>query len=168
MLETERVRFEPFNSKYLKDLETLFCENEVVMKSTLKGRVFTKKEFEELIAQQFMNSEEDCFGFRCVLSKSGNKIIGVSGLHEIEYLGKTYYEFGFILNENSWGKGLATEIGNFWIHYAKKEMGLTELVATVSPVNMASRKVLEKLKMEPFGEYISKERGERLVLKRIL
>lgn len=168
MLETERVRFESFNSKYLKDLETLFCENEVVMKSTLKGRVFTKKEFEELIEQQFMNSEEDYFGFRCVLSKSESKIIGVSGLFKIKYLDKEYCEFGFILNENSWGKGLATEIGNFWIYYAKKEMGLTALVATVSPTNLASRKVLEKLKMEPFGEYISNERGKRLVLKRIL
>lgn len=168
MLETERVRFEPLNSKYTKDLESLFCENNLVMKSTLKGRVFTKKEFEELVENNFINSKEDNYGFRCIVTKSESKIIGVSGLHKFKYLEKEYCEFGFILNENYWGKGLATEIGNFWFNYAKNKMNLKELVATVSPSNKASRKVLEKLKMEHFAEFISNERGKRLILRKIL
>ncbi|WP_165749696.1 GNAT family N-acetyltransferase [Cellulophaga sp. Z1A5H] len=168
MLETERVRFEPLNSKSTKDLESLFCENNLVMKSTLKGRVFTKKEFEELVENNFINSKEDNYGFRCIVTKSESKIIGVSGLHKFKYLEKEYCEFGFILNENYWGKGLASEIGNFWFNYAKNKMNLKELVATVSPSNKASRKVLEKLKMEHFAEFISNERGKRLILRKIL
>lgn len=168
MLKTKRIKFEPLNSKYLKDLEKLFCENSLVMKSTFKGRVFTKNEFDELIKNDFINSEEDKFGFWCLISISDSKIIGVSGLHKFNYLNKEKYEFGFILNENYWGKGLATEIGNFWFEYAKNRIGLTELVATVSPKNLASRKVLEKLKMEILGKYTSKERGERLILRKMI
>jgi ribosomal-protein-alanine N-acetyltransferase len=78
------------------------------------------------------------------------------------------YEFGFILNENNWGKGLATEIGQFWLEYSKNKMNLTELIATVSPKNIASRKVLEKLHMEYVSEYESKERGGRLIFRKYI
>jgi len=166
MLQTERVRFELLNSEYITDLEKLFCKNILVMKSTFKGRVFTKKEFENLLEKDFLKKEEDQFGFRCVVSIFDNKVIGVSGLHKLNYLEKEYHEFGFILNENYWGKGLATEIGSFWLEYAKNEIGLTELIATVSPTNIASKRVLEKLKMEYLGEFKSKERGDRLVLRK--
>lgn len=168
MLKTERIRFELLNAEYITDLEWLFCKNTRVMRSTLKGRVFTKNEFEDLVKNDFIQSEKDQFGFWCLLSIPDNNLIGVSGLHQFDYLNKEYHEFGFILNENYWGKGLATEIGNFWFEYAKNKVGLTELIATVSPNNTASRRVLEKLKMEYFGEFNSKERGKKLLLKKYL
>ena len=168
MLQTERIRFELLQPKYVEDLEILFCENNTVMQSTFKGRVFTKKEFETLIQKEFIQSKEDTFGFRCLISLSDNKLNGVSGLHEFHYLEKKYYEFGFILTEDYWGKGLATEIGNFWFKYAEEELSLTELIATVSPKNIASKKVLKKLQMKPLGKFHFKERGARLIfIKRI-
>ena len=117
---------------------------------------------------EFIKTKKDTFGFWCVISKTNNKLIGVSGLHKFNQLENENCEFGFILNQNFWGKGLATEIGNFWFDYAKTKMGLTELIATVSPTNVASRRVLEKLKMEQWKEYKSQERGTRLVLRKSL
>ena len=49
------------------------------MQSTLKGRVFTKPEFEELLENEFIKNKEDKFGFWCVVSKYENKLIDVSG-----------------------------------------------------------------------------------------
>lgn len=168
MLETERIRFEPLKVEYLDDLEKLFCENSLVMNSTLKGRVFTKLEFEEVIQTAFIKTKNDKYGFWCLTLIAEAKVIGVSGLHEFNYAGKESYELGFILNENYWGRGLATEIGNFWLDYAKKEMSLLELMATVKPTNTASRKVLEKLKMDHLGAYQSEERGDRLIYRKQL
>jgi len=164
MLKTENIRFEPLQTKYLKALEKLFCENTMVMRSTLKGRIFTKREFEVLLQKEFIHSKDDHFGFRCVVSRSDGILMGVSGLHEFNYLGKTYHEFGCILDQEYWGKGFATEIGNFWFAYAKKQLGLSALVATVSPSNKASKRVLEKLEMTPLGKLNSKERGPKLVV----
>ena len=166
MLETERIRFEPLNSKYIKDLEKLFCENTLVMKSTLKGRVFTKQEFNQLIQKDFINAPKDTFGFWCLTAISDGKLIGVSGLHKFNYLNKEKYEFGFILDQNYWGKGFATEIGNFWFTYAKNELNLKELIATVSPTNDASKRVLQKLKMQCIGTFTSEERGDRLLFRK--
>lgn len=165
MLETERIRFNLLADKYLKDLEHLFCENHLVMKTTLKGRVYKKEEFNALLKTDFITSKNDKVGFWCLTSKSIDKIIGITGILKCNYLDKESYEFGFILNEDNWGKGLATEIGEFWIEYAKNKMNLTELIATVSPENISSRKVLEKLNMKFVSNFTSKERGDRLILR---
>jgi RimJ/RimL family protein N-acetyltransferase len=168
MFKTDRLRFKILNSKYEKDLEKLLCKNHLVMKTTLKGRVFTKEEFNKLIKEDFIKSKNDEIGFWCLTSTSEDEIIGISGLLKCDYLNNDNYEFGFILNENNWGKGLATEIGQFWLEYAKNKMNLTELVATVSPENIASRKVLEKLNMQYVSEFESKERGNRLIFRKHL
>ena len=108
MFKTDRLRFKILHSKYEKDLEKLLCKNHLVMKTTLKGRVFTKEEFKKLIKEDFIKSKNDKIGFWCLTSTSEDEIIGISGLLKCDYLNNYNYEFGFILNENNWGKGLAT------------------------------------------------------------
>lgn len=168
MFETNRLKFNLLSAKYESDLEKLFCDNHLVMKSVLKGRVFTKEEFKKSLQEDFMLNESEKTGFMCLTSKSDDQVIGISGLLKCHYLRKDNYEFGFILNENYWGKGLATEIGQFWMEYAKNKLNLTELVATVSPDNIVSRKVLQKLNMEYMHEFESKERGHRLIFRKCL
>ncbi len=138
------------------------------MKSTLKGRVFTEDEFNKLLNEEFSDSKNDISGFKCIISKLTDTVIGVSGLLECEYLNSKGFEFGFILNDNQWGKGLATEIGQFWLDYAKSELNLAELFATVSPDNKASQRVLEKLNMECIAKVSSIDRGERLIMRKKL
>lgn len=167
-METDRVKFEIVKENYIQDLRELFCQNEVVMKTTLKGRVFAEVEFTKLLNEEFCKSEDDTFGFRCVVSKLTDTVIGVSGLLGYEYLNIKGFEFGFILNHNEWGKGLATEIGQFWLEYAKSELNLTELFATVSPENLASKRVLEKLNMNCIAKVNDSTRGERLIMNKKL
>lgn len=166
MLETERLLFKPYSKSYFSDVERLFCKNERVMKSTLKGSVFTPEELNELIKNEFITSEEEHEGFLCLFLKDTHQFVGVSGLLSCHYLEEENYEFGFILYEKYWGKGLATEIGHFWIKFAKENLRCKQIVATVSPTNSASRKVMEKLSMELITQIQTKERGERLVFKR--
>lgn len=167
-METDRVKFEIIKENYIQDLRELFCQNEAVMKTTLKGRVFTEGEVSKLLDEEFCKSEDDIFGFRCIILKSTHDMIGVTGLLSCEYLNTKGFEFGFILNHNEWGKGLATEIGQFWLDYAKTELNLTELFATVSPENLASKRVLEKLNMNCIAKVNDSTRGERLIMNKKL
>ena len=167
-METVRVKFEVVNESLIEALSELFCENEIVMEKTLKGRVFTDDEFAKLLDEEFCKSKSDISGFRCIISKLTDTVIGISGLLECDYLNTKGFEFGFILNNNQWGKGLATEIGQFWLEYAKAELGLTELLATVSPENLASKRVLEKLNMECIAKVNEPDRGERLIMRKKL
>lgn len=167
-LETDRVKFEIIKENHVQDLRELFCQNETVMKTTLKGRVFTEGEFIKLLDDEFCQSENDISGFRCVVSKLTEAVIGVSGLLKCNYLNTPGFEFGFILNHTQWGKGIATEIGEFWMKYSKNELNLTELFATVSPENLASKRVLEKLNMQCIAKVNDSTRGERLIMNKKL
>ncbi len=168
MLSTKRIKLEPLQAEHKEALQNLFCENHLVMQSTLKGRVFTTTEFEAFIQNEFVTSHNDKLGFRCLISKTDNQFIGVSGLHPFQYLNQATHEFGFILHQDYWGKGLATEIGDFWLKYAKSELHLNQIMATVSPNNLASKRVLEKLGMLAIHEYHSTERGLRLIFAKQL
>lgn len=163
MHETERLKLVPYSSHFFQSLSNLFCKNENVMKMTLKHRTFTKKEFSQLLEENFILSTDDKFGFLCILSKGDDEIIGVSGLLKCQYLDKEDIEFGFILNDTHWGKGFAQEIGNFWINHAKFNLQLKRIIATTERKNHASRKVLDKLQLKFHSQVNIKSRGNRLI-----
>ncbi|SFW57472.1 GNAT family N-acetyltransferase [Cellulophaga fucicola] len=168
MLQSQRIQFKPLSITYKKPLEDLFCKNPLVMQNTLKGRVLTANELQKIVEDDFITSTDETVGFWCLTNKEDNTFIGVSGLLKCDYLGKESYEFGFILDDNFWGKGIATEIGEFWIDYAKNQLKLDEILATASPENHASRRVLEKLNLHMVRQFTSKERGARLLYSKKL
>lgn len=168
MLQSQRIQFTPLSAIYKKPLEDLFCKNPLVMQNTLKGRVLTANELQKIIDEDFITATNETVGFWCLINKEDSAFIGISGLLKCNYLGKESYEFGFILNDNFWGKGIATEIGKFWINYAKNKLKLDEILATASPENHASRRVLEKLDLQMVRQFTSKERGARLLFSKKL
>ncbi|MCL5247481.1 GNAT family N-acetyltransferase [Cellulophaga sp. 20_2_10] len=168
MLQSQRIQFKPLSTTYKKPLEDLFCKNPLVMQNTLKGRVLTANELQKIVEDDFITTIDETVGFWCLTNKEDNAFIGVSGLLKCNYLGKESYEFGFILDDNFWGKGIATEIGEFWIDYAKNQLKLDEILATASPENHASRRVLEKLNLQMVRQFTSKERGARLLFSKKL
>ncbi|MFD1553228.1 N-acetyltransferase [Putridiphycobacter roseus] len=163
MYKTERLRFNLLKEDYLKDLTHLFCENHLVMQSTLKGSVYSKDALQQLIKEAFISTAEEQFGFLCITTLKADKLIGITGLLKCQYLNKDNYEFGFILHPDYWGKGLATEIGKFWLDFAKNTLNLSEIIATVNPSNKASNAVMEKLNMTYVTELDTQTRGKRFL-----
>ena len=163
MNQTERLIFSSFQSQDFIKLYKLFCENEKVMSTALKGRLFTVEELRTLVAEQFMLSETADYGFCCVQLKENGTFIGIAGLIPCDHLGMEEYEFGFVLDDAYWGQGFATEIGAHSIQYAREVMGLDRVLATVSPQNLPSIRVLEKLGMTLYSEIMVEGRGARLV-----
>lgn len=71
-------------------------------------------------------------------------------------------ELGYILPEDMWGNGYATEISRTLTDYSRDEMGLNEIFGTVDENHEASIKVLKKTGME-FYRYDFDEDGRYLV-----
>ena len=71
-----------------------------------------------------------------------NVLVGGIGL-EIDDDG--YYEFGYWLGRQHWGKGYATEAAKGFLNYVAKELNLKNIMATHIKGNDASAKVLKKL-----------------------
>jgi [ribosomal protein S5]-alanine N-acetyltransferase len=80
-----------------------------------------------------------------------------------QYLGVEDFEFGFALNEDSWGKGYAAEIGRAQIKYGFANLPVDRLLALSHPRNVASLKVIEDIGMRFLKEILTEQRGPRLV-----
>ena len=77
-----------------------------------------------------------------VLLKETNKYIGHCFLTDI--LPENRAEIGFILFQEFWGKGLATEIATTLIQFGFQKHGFNKLIATVDTDHLACIRVLEK------------------------
>lgn len=56
-------------------------------------------------------------------------------------------ELGFMIVKDYWNQGFATETAQGLLNYAESKLKLKRIVATISPQNLPSAKVLEKIGM---------------------
>jgi len=54
----------------------------------------------------------------------------------------------------AWGRGVATEVAHGLLRVAQRCEAIEQLVAIVHPENIASLRVLEKLRFRPAGTYL--------------
>jgi ribosomal-protein-alanine N-acetyltransferase len=82
-----------------------------------------------------------------VIDKVSNEFVGWSGLkYETEVRDDMdYYDLGYRLLENHWGKGIATETSIAALKYGFEALKLTEIYAGARIDNIASNKVLQKV-----------------------
>ncbi len=81
--------------------------------------------------------------FAIVLEKT-NEIIGVMGLHKINYRNGTATTGSFIGRKDLWSKGYGTEAKMIVLEYAFNTLNLRKINSTVYDFNGRSKKCLEK------------------------
>lgn len=162
-LNSERLCFRNYSKDDYHDLIALFCDNKKVMSSTLSGQLLTKNQLNSLIQNDFRQRTDTPFGFVTVHEKNSGHFIGISGIFQCDYLNQDDIEFGFILDDKYWGRGYATEIGGFWIDFVFSKLYKNRILATTSPENQISQKVLEKLGLTVHSSINIDQRGNRLV-----
>jgi len=100
----------------------------------------------DVISHIHQQYQKNGIGRWAVIEKSSGDFIGWCGLKlEKNVNGRaTFYDFGYRLREEFWGKGFATESGKRWIEFGFQVMNLPLINAYVSAGNAASRQVLQK------------------------
>jgi RimJ/RimL family protein N-acetyltransferase len=76
--------------------------------------------------------------------KSEDKLIGGCRVNKVS---EREAHLGYILNQNYWGNGYATEAAKAMVEYAFTELGVHRVYADCHPENTASIRVLEKVGM---------------------
>ena len=100
------------------------------------------------------------FGIWTVILKETGQIIGRAGLNIRE--GYDLPELGFVIEANWQNQGLAFEVCDAILTYAKKELALTKLQAFVKEDNLASRHLLKKLGFSYHRDVLEKGREYQL------
>lgn len=88
------------------------------------------------------------FGIIGVFRKENQELIGLCALKYLAGEGTSPVEIMYRLSDEHWRQNYGIEIGGALVDHAFNKIGLNNLVATVDPQNIASKKILRKLGFE--------------------
>jgi RimJ/RimL family protein N-acetyltransferase len=146
IVETERLILREFQQGDYREL-SLILANPNVMKFSVSG-CLTVAQTQDKINTYIDSYHQYGFGKWAVILKQEKQLIGYCGIAVEEIDGKKETELGYRLSDKYWGKGLATEAAKTALQYGLNELKLPYIIAIVEPVNKASIRVIEKLRME--------------------
>ncbi len=106
----------------------------------------TRRQIELHIARQ----QRAGYSFWAVLDRQTGAMAGEAGLVPLGGEGPDI-ELGYAFGSAFWGRGLATEVGRALLGEAFGALGLQRVVAVTRPDNVASQRVLTKLRFTPSG-----------------
>lgn len=148
-LETERLILRRIKKKDVKEIFSIYS-NEEVMKhfgcKPYKSIDEAKANFKR-IKKAFINREGIRWG---ITIKEKDKLIGSAGIWRLlkEHMRG---EIGYELSNVYWKKGIMTEALSEIIKFGFSKMNLHTIEANLDPANIASVKLLEKLKFQKEG-----------------
>jgi RimJ/RimL family protein N-acetyltransferase len=143
-LETERLLLRPLSLDDLDDMATLLGD-EVAL--ALWGEALDRDGARAWIERNLARYEASGIGRCAVLLRRTGELVGDCGLIPTVVEGEDEVELGWIVRRSHWGRGIATEAASAWRDHAFDVLGLERLVSMISEVNVASRRVAEKLGM---------------------
>ena len=83
-----------------------------------------------------------------MIEKDTDNFIGWCGLKLVKELTNNqinYYDLGYRLNKNYWGKGFGTEAAKAALDYGFQNMKLKNIFAIADSENIASKNIMQKL-----------------------
>lgn len=152
ILETERLILR----KWTRDDSGALLEilrDPQVARFIADGKPFTMEKVKGFLAWAETFERANGFCRWKVIEKASGEIIGSAGFARIDETGEI--ELGFLLAQNAWGKGFATEITRACAGYGFKKLGFREIIAMTDKENTASQKVLEKIGFTARGIEVS-------------
>lgn len=160
ILETERLMMRPFE---FSDAEDLFGMDKkpAVHKYLWQKPSQDISESIKIIENVRTQYETNNIGRFATILKETGEFIGWTGIkfvdNHIENGNTNFYDYGYRLNDNYWGKGYATEATKLWLDYGLNQMNIDKIHAYTHGENIASNVVLKKTGMKFMEEYIAED-----------
>lgn len=145
LIETKRLLLRPLEAS---DAPGMFAldSNPAVHEFLGKKPIQTIEQVQTNIAAVQEQYVRHGIGRWAIIDKATNDFIGWSGLkYEPNVRPFAYYDLGYRLREEYWGRGIATESAIPFLQYGFEELGLDVLHAGADVQNSASNRVLQKL-----------------------
>jgi len=83
-----------------------------------------------------------------VWEKQTNSLIGMGGLTPWEWEKEKLMDVTYRFRESAWGQGYGSELAEALVHYGVHTLKLDNLTATITPDNIGSKKIAEKIGMK--------------------
>jgi ribosomal-protein-alanine N-acetyltransferase len=152
IVETSRMRLREFGEGDLDALTAMVADEEQMR---FYPRPKTRKEASAWIKWNLSLYEAHGFGFWFMESIETAQFLGYSGIRPHEKLAEI--EMGWHTRKKFWNHEVATEGALACLDLAFTRFDLQRLIALIAPQNIASRRVAEKIGMQPEKEMVLDE-----------
>jgi ribosomal-protein-alanine N-acetyltransferase len=106
---------------------------------------------QEYIRQQIeLRARDPRYNFELAVCLKSGELIGAVGVR-IRSATHREADFGYVLARSHWNQGYMTEAARRLLIFGFQELGLHRIYATAAEMNLASRRVLEKIGMQREG-----------------
>ncbi len=140
--QTARLEAEKLASHHLPDLQAVHRDPDMMAEL---GGVRSHAETSRYLARNLDHWAAHGFGVWMLRLKGAEPVIGRVVLRWLSTESINDVEIGFALLPGCWGRGLATEAGEFCLGIARSDLDLETLIGITTPKNQASQQVLNKL-----------------------
>jgi RimJ/RimL family protein N-acetyltransferase len=130
----------PPQSEYLASYVRWFADTDVTRHLLLRNPPSLQQEATWF--ERVAGSQEDIVW--AIVLNEGERLIGNTGLHQINWRHRHAHSGIMIGEKDQWGKGYASEAMRLRTAYAFHELGLEKILTSVYADNHGSRRALEK------------------------
>ena len=151
ILQTDRLILREMTQNDYSDLCEIL-QNEKVMYAY--EHAFSDTEVKEWFERQLARYKKYGFGLWAAVLKENGKMIGNIGLTMQKFGDERVLEIGYLLNENYWHKGFATEAAIACKNFAFDIIGVDKVYSIIRQNNLSSQAIAKRNGMTIVGEEI--------------
>lgn len=122
---------------------------------------FTHQEISAWLLENLHRYQNDGYSYMAAENPYGT-LVGVIGLLTEHVDGRSQLGIGWIFEKRFWGQGYAREGAQALLQYAFQTLKATQVIATIRPENIPSRKLAERLGMQLRGSFLKEYRGKTM------
>jgi RimJ/RimL family protein N-acetyltransferase len=143
----ERIYLRPLEPAQDNHLYSIWMNDEEIRRYF---SIYPTSDFrgKERLEQLYKDGKHIIFG---VALKENNRLIGLVGLKDINYINQTAEFYNIIGDKSVWGKGYGTESTRLMLHYGFMELNLNRIQTQDMEENVGGRRADEKSGMKYEG-----------------
>jgi RimJ/RimL family protein N-acetyltransferase len=149
-IETERLIIRNYNEDDLEALAGILAHPETM---AFWPRPLTRDEAAGWLARNIERRETSIYGRRAVILKATGALIGDAGVVRAELDGEERDDLGYIIHQEHWGRGYASEAARALASHYLHAHRLPALFANMAHDHVASRRVAERIGMRRAGAF---------------
>ena len=157
ILETERLYLREMTKADLPALKSILQNSEVMY---AYEHAFSDEEVQQWLDKQLASYLSNGFGLWAVIRKKDEQMIGQCGINIQEDQGYEIPELVYLLRQDCWHQGYATEAARGCVEYAFEMLCLPELYALIREDNQPSLQVAKRLEMVEGNTIMRHYRGK--------
>jgi ribosomal-protein-alanine N-acetyltransferase len=146
VIETPRLRLRNWRDEDLQPWFEMGADPRVM---EFFPSVYDRERSDSIAASVRQRNEVNPYGWWVIEEKDGEPFAGVMQLADVPFEAHftPVHEIGWRLPAKFWGRGYATEAARAILDYAFERLGMDEVVALTTVMNVRSRRVMERLGM---------------------